>query len=73
MNKRLSEAIERLDTLSEERQQQAALLLLDFLENDGPDYALTPQQMAELERRLAEEPDDASDEEVPAVFDRLTK
>ncbi|MBX9776385.1 MAG: hypothetical protein K2Y71_18550 [Xanthobacteraceae bacterium] len=69
MNKRLEDAILQLKSQPEERQQEAAELLFDFLERDAGVY-LSPEQIAEIERRL-EEDDFATDEEVRAVFDRL--
>ena len=69
MNKQLSDAIARLSELPEERQQAAAALLLDFLDRDG-DFELTPEQIAEIERRL-EDDDIATDEEVKAFFERM--
>jgi hypothetical protein len=71
MNKQLSEAIARVRELPEDRQQAVAVLLLDFLDS-GPDIELTPEQIAEIERRL-EEDEVASDEEVKAFFDRVKK
>jgi hypothetical protein len=71
MNKQLSEAIARVSELPEDRQEAAAVLLLDFLDG-GPDIELTPEQIAEIERRL-EEDEVASDEEVKAFFDRIKK
>jgi hypothetical protein len=68
MNKQLSEAIARLNQLPEERQEAAAALLFDFLDED--DFELTPEQLAEIERRL-ENDDIATDEEVKAFFDRM--
>ena len=70
MNKQLDEAINRLRDLPEERQQAAAVLLLDFLDHDGEEIELTPDQIAEIERRL-EEDDVATDEEVKAFFNRI--
>jgi hypothetical protein len=72
MNKQLDEAISRLRALPEERQQAAALLLLDFLEHDENDIELSPEQMAEIEAALAED-DNATDEEVEAFFTRSRK
>ena len=69
MNKQLSDAISRLGELPEELQQAAAALLLDFLDRDD-DIELTPEQLAEIERRL-ESDDVASDEEVKAFFERI--
>ena len=71
MNKQLSEVIARVSELPEDRQEAAAVLLLDFLDG-GPDIELTPEQIAEIERRL-EEDEVASDEEVRAFFDRIKK
>jgi guanylate kinase len=70
MNKRLEDAIARLKSQPEERQQEAAEILLDFLEQDSADVYLSPEQIAEIERRL-EEDDVATDEEVKAFFERL--
>jgi hypothetical protein len=69
MNKHLDEAINRLRDLPEDRQQAAAALLLDFLDHDPTDD-LTPEQIAEIERRLAED-DIATEEEVTAFFHRM--
>jgi len=70
MNKRLSEAISRLDELPDDRQQAAAVLLLDFLDNEDAEIELTPEQLAELDRRL-DNNDFASEEETEALFARL--
>ncbi|MGO9698977.1 MAG: hypothetical protein ACLPX7_06925 [Xanthobacteraceae bacterium] len=72
MNKRLDEAITRLRELPEERQQAAAVLILDFLERDDEDIELSLEQIAEIERRLAED-DVASDQEVRDFFDRMKR
>jgi hypothetical protein len=70
MNKRLSEAISRISGLSDDRQQAAATVLLDFLDSENSEGLLTPEQIVELERRLDNEVY-ASDEEVRAFFARL--
>jgi hypothetical protein len=72
MNKRLDEAITRLRELPEERQQAAAVLLLDFLERDEEDIELSPEQIAEIDAALADD-DIATDEEVEAFFARFRK
>jgi hypothetical protein len=69
MNKQLSEAIARLNQLPDERQEAAAALLFDFLDRDE-NFELTPEQLAEIERRL-ENDDMATDEEVKAFFGRM--
>jgi Mg2+ and Co2+ transporter CorA len=72
MIKQLDEAIGRLRKLPEERQQAAAVLLLDFLDHDAEDIELTPEQIAEIEAALADD-ERATDEEVEAFFARLRK
>jgi hypothetical protein len=69
MNRQLSEAIARVSELPDDRQRAAAALLVDFLESD-PENELTSEQIAEIERRLAED-DIATDEEVKAFFDQM--
>jgi hypothetical protein len=70
MNSKLSDAIARVRELPQEQQDAAADLLFDFLEHEGPEAGLTPEQIAELDRRL-DENDVASDEEVKAFFGRF--
>jgi hypothetical protein len=66
--KELGDVIARLNDLPQERQQAAAVLLLDFLDGTD-DVVLTPEQLADIERRLKDE-DFATDDEVRAFFDR---
>jgi len=73
MNKQLSEAIAKVQTLSDHEQSEAAALLFEFLDQEQPDISLTPEQIAEIERRLSDDEPYATDEEVRAVFGRLTK
>lgn len=70
MNKRLEDAITKLKSQSEERQQEAAEILFDFLEQEDSDIHLSREQIAEIERRLKED-DVATDDEVRAAFERL--
>ena len=51
MNKRLDDAILRLKSLPEDKQVEAAELLLDFLDDDVSKVRLTLDQIAEIERR----------------------
>jgi hypothetical protein len=67
--KELNDVIARLGDLPDDRQQAAAVLLLDFLEGTD-DIVLTPEQLAEIERRLEDE-DFATDDEARAFFDRI--
>jgi hypothetical protein len=73
MNKRLDEAVARVKALPDEQQGEIAEILFDFLEQDNLDIQLTPEQIAEIERSLADSEPYASDTEVQAVFQRLTK
>jgi hypothetical protein len=73
MTKQLNEAIRRLQALPEGRQDEAAALLLEFLDQEQSDVSLTPEQIAEVERRLSDDEPYAADDEVRSVFERLTK
>ena len=42
-------------------------------QEDDWDFILTPEQIAEIERRLADDEGFASDEEARALIDRLTR
>lgn len=70
MNKRLSDAISRLNELPEERQDAIAVLLLHYLDSEEADVALTPAQIAELDRRLKDN-DFAGEDEANEFFSRL--
>jgi hypothetical protein len=72
MNEQLSRAITKLRDLPEDRQEQAALLLFDFIEQEELYAQLTPEQIAEIRRR-EDEDDVATDEEVKAFFARFEK
>lgn len=73
MSDRLDEAIAKVRQLPEDRQEEAADMLLDLVEHDPAQYRLSDAQLAEVRRRLAEPPDYASDAEVEEAFDRLTR
>jgi len=73
MNQRLEEVIERVRALPDDRQQAAAFVLLGFLDQQNPDLYLSPEQIAEIERRAADDGPYATDEEVRTTFERLTK
>lgn len=70
MNKRLNDAIAQVSELPDERQEAAAVLLLDFLKGD--EYELTPDQIAEVRRRL-EADNVATDAEADEFFKRMMK
>jgi len=73
MNRRLEEAIARVEALPDDRQGEAAEVLLAFLEMQAGDIHLTPEQIAEIERRMSDEEPFATDEEVKSTFARLTE
>ena len=53
MTERLEEAIAKLRELSPDRQDEAAALLLSMVDQDSNVLHLTPQQAAEVARRIA--------------------
>ena len=73
MNKHLDDAITRLKSLPDNRQREAAEILFDFLEVESSDIDLTPEQIAEIKRRLTDDEPFASEAEVRATFERLTR
>jgi hypothetical protein len=73
MNQRLEEVIEQVRALPEERQQEAAQILLAFLDQQNPDLYLSPEQIAEIERCMSDDEPYATDEEVRSVFARPKK
>ena len=73
MNKHLDRAIERVKSLPDEKQREAAELLFEFVEDQNSEIYLTPKQKAEVERRLSDAEPYATAEQVRALFDRLTK
>ena len=73
MNKQLTDAITRVQALPDDRQVEAAALLLEFLDQGQHDPDLTAEQIAEIERRLSHDELYAMDDEVRAVYHRLTR
>lgn len=73
MNKQLDDAITRVRTLPDEQQREAAQILLEFLDLQDSDMRLTPEQIAEIERRLSDSEPYATSEEVRDLYARLTK
>jgi hypothetical protein len=73
MNKQLNDVIMRVQVLPDERQVEAAALLLEFLDQGQHDPDLRPEQIAEIERRLSDDEPYATDDEVRAVYHRLSK
>ena len=72
MNKRLDEALTKVRALPDEEQQEAARLLIDYVDALEAGTWLTPDQVAEVEKALDDD-DVASDEEVEAFFAKFKK
>ncbi len=68
MTERLEEAIAKLHKLPPDRQDEAAALLLSMVDQDSNALRLTPQQAAEVERRMAQPSRYAPHSEVRASF-----
>ena len=73
MNKQLNDVIMRVQALPDERQVEAAALLLEFLDQGQHDPDLASEQIAEIERRLSDDEPYATDDEVRGVYRRLSK
>jgi hypothetical protein len=71
MTKLLEKAIAEIRKLPNDRQDEAAEILLSIASQNRADYSLSPEQLADLEERLAGPPDHATDAEVEALFARL--
>lgn len=67
------EVVAKVRTLPDDQQREAASLLALFLDQRRSDLHLTGEQVAEVERRLAEDEPSASDSEVQELFDRLAR
>jgi predicted transcriptional regulator len=72
MTKLLTEVLRKVAELPEERQDDAAHVLLAMLENDASPYLLTDDQLQEVERSIADADAGrfASDEEIAALLNR---
>ncbi|QBR72052.1 hypothetical protein CU048_13130 [Beijerinckiaceae bacterium] len=71
VSKVLKEVIERVETWPESRQEDAARVLLEMEAQDASPYRLTDEQLAEVQRRLADpNPEFATLQEVRQRFVR---
>jgi hypothetical protein len=68
MTKLLETAIAKLRKLPRARQDEAAELLLSMVEQDPETLHLSPEQVAEVERRLGKPADSATHDAVRAFF-----
>jgi hypothetical protein len=73
MTKLLEKAITEIRRLPDKRQDEAAEMLLTIVSQEHDGYVLSSEQIADLETRLSEPPDYATDEDVEAVIKRLTR
>ena len=64
----LEQAIAAIRTLPNERQDEAAALLLNLVQDDPQSVRLGPQQVAEVERRLREPGSYVTHEQVRDFF-----
>jgi len=69
----LQKAITEVRKLPSERQDVVAEMLLAFVAQESEEYGLSPEQVAEVQKRLAEPADYATDDEVEATFARLLR
>jgi len=69
----LEEVLAQIRALPDERQQEVAQVLLAYLDDQDSDFGLSPEQIAEIERRAADDGPYATDEQVSEVFARLTR
>lgn len=67
------EVLEQVRALPDERQQEVAQILLAYLDAQEAEVALSPEQIEEIERRMADDGPYATEEEVREVLARLTK
>lgn len=65
--------IEALEALPERRREEIVAVLFDLIEGQADEYQLTPEQEAEIERRLSQPPDIASEAEVEAFFAKFAR
>lgn len=68
MTRLLERAISAIRTLPNQRQDEAAALLLDLVQDDPGSVRLGAQQAAEVERRLREPGSYVTHEQVRAFF-----
>ncbi|HEU0145505.1 MAG TPA: hypothetical protein VFR21_01345 [Bradyrhizobium sp.] len=72
MTKLFEQAVERMQALPAEMQDQAALMLLTYAGDEEPSVELTPEEESDLRQALAEmaRGELASDDEAEAVFSK---
>ena len=73
MTKILDRAIEQAKRLPSERQDEVGEILLSLIEQDESRIRLSPEQQAEVRRRLATPPAPVPPEEMKTFFRTLTE
>jgi hypothetical protein len=73
MSRSLDDVLDELRALPERDQREAIDLITFFLEQRRSELTLSPEQIAEVKRRLADDEPIASEADVKALFDRLTR
>lgn len=68
MTRLLTQAIAAIRTLPSERQDEAAELLLNLVQDDPRRVRLSPEQVAEVERRLRDPGSSVTQEQVREFF-----
>jgi hypothetical protein len=71
VTKLLEKAIAEVRKLPDDRQDEAAEVLLAIASQDAEGYRLSSEQLVDLEERLSAPPDHATEGEVAAVFRRI--
>jgi plasmid stability protein len=69
----LEEVLEQVRALPDQRQQEVVHVLLAYLDEQDYDFGLSPEQIEEIERRLADDGPYLTDEEAREELARLTK
>jgi hypothetical protein len=73
--KEIKEVLDRVLTWTPERQEDAARVLIEMEEFDASDYRLSDDQVAEVQRRVADfasgKEDHATEEEMTALWKKL--
>jgi hypothetical protein len=73
MTETLERAIEQIKRLPRQRQDEVGEMILSMIEQDASELRLSPEQLAEVDRILAEPQDVVPEHEVKAFFRKLTQ
>jgi hypothetical protein len=73
MTETLERAIERIKRLPRQRQDEVGEMILSMIEQDASGLRLSPGQIAEVDRILAEPQEVVPEHEVKAFFRKLTQ